>query len=231
MKTSFWNRLFDLVAPRTCAICDSRLSPSEEAVCAKCLLHLPLTHYELSPYDNPMARLFWGLLPVERAAALFFYEPRSEMAKFIYDLKYFQRPDIGVTMGTMATRLFAPHDFFTGIDAIVPVPITRSRRWHRGYNQSEQIAYGISSVTALPIYKKVVVRDYFTESQSHKNAMERRGNVANAFRLKDAEKIRGKHLLVVDDIVTTGSTVIACGEELCKAEGVKLSILSLGLTQ
>lgn len=231
MKTSFWSRLFDLIAPRTCAICGSRLSPNENAICGTCQLHLPLTRYEQAAYDNPMARLFWGLLPVERAAALFFYEPRSETARFIYDLKYFQRPDIGVTMGMKAARQFSPHDFFTGIDAIVPIPVTRTRRWRRGYNQSEQIATGISSVTGLPVYKNVVVRDRFTESQSHKNALERRSNVANAFRLIDADKIRNKHLLMVDDIVTTGATIIACGEELCKAGNVKLSILSLGLTQ
>ena len=230
MKTSFWSRLFDLVAPRCCVICDNRLSPGEEAICGKCHLHLPRTHYERSAHDNPLARLFWGLLPVERAAALFFYQPQSESARLIYNLKYFQRPDIGITMGRMAARQFSPHDFFTGIDAIVPIPVTRTRRWHRGYNQSEQIAIGISSATGLPIYKKVVARDHFTESQSHKSAMARRDNVENAFRLRDAGKVSGKHLLIVDDIVTTGSTITACGQEICKAGGVKLSILSLGYT-
>ena len=177
-----------------------------------------------------MARLFWGLLPVERAAALFYFEPRSELARLIYQLKYNQRPDIGITMGSVVARLFDEHDFFGGIEAIVPIPITRRRRWHRGYNQSEQIARGISSVTGLPIYNKVVVRDHFTESQAHKTALERRDNVATAFRLVDADRVRGRHLLLVDDIVTTGSTIIACGREICKANDVRLSILSLGLT-
>jgi len=230
MKTSFWTRLFDLISPRTCAICNTRLSPNEEVICSVCHLHLPFTHHEQTPFDNPMARLFWGQIPIEKAAALFFYQPGSELAQLIYNLKYFQRPDIGVAMGVMVAKQFSRHGFFEGIDAIVPIPITRRRRWKRGYNQSEQIAHGIKDVTHLPIYNKVVVREHFSGSQSRKNAIERRENVANAFRLVDADKIRGRHLLLVDDIVTTGSTIIACSQQLCQAEGVRVSILSLGLT-
>lgn len=230
MKTSFWTKLFDLIAPRTCAICGRRLSPNEEVICAICHLHLPRTHHELSATDNPMARLFWGLMPIERAAALFYFEPHSETARLIYSLKYNHQPEIGSAMGSITARLFASHDFFDGIDAIVPIPITRSRRWKRGYNQSEEIAKGISSVTHLPIYSKVVVRAHFTESQSHKNAMERKDNVEGAFKLVDASKIENKHLLIVDDIVTTGATVTACAQQLCQQKNVRLSILSLGLT-
>jgi ComF family protein len=230
MKTSFWNRLLDVVSPRCCVVCGRRLSSGESVLCAVCHLHLPLTHLEQNPTDNPMARLFWGQIPIVRAAALFHYEPQSEMARIIYDLKYNHQPDIGISLGVMAARLFIGHGFFDGIDAIVPIPITRARRWHRGYNQSEQIARGISEVTHLPIYNKVVVRQHFKESQSHKNAMERRENVANAFRLANGEKIAGKHLLLIDDIVTTGSTIIACAQQLCLAPKVSVSILSLGLT-
>ena len=231
MKKSFWTSLFDVISPRTCAVCGTRLSPRETAICVNCHLHLPLTLFETTAYDNPMARLFWGVLPVERAAALFYYEPRSEAGQIIYDMKYHGQAQLAEAMGHMTARLFAAHGFFEDIDALVPVPLTWKRRWHRGYNQSEQIAEGISRHTRLPVYKNVVKRISFTESQTRKNAWERQENVEDAFRLANGERIKGKHLLVVDDVVTTGATIKACAKELCKAGDVRISILSLGFTK
>ena len=92
MKTSLWTRILELIAPRACAVCGKRLSITEHAVCSPCLLHLPRTTYQFTPYDNPMAQLFWGLAPVSQASALFFYEPHSELARLIYHLKYGNRP-------------------------------------------------------------------------------------------------------------------------------------------
>lgn len=231
MKTSFWTRLFDLISPRPCAICGQRLSPTESVICAVCHLHLPLTNLVSSPYDNPMARLFWGLFPVERAAAWFYYEPKSEVDEMIYDLKYRGHADIGEDLGYLVARRFDACGFFDGIDAIVPIPLTWQRRWRRGYNQSEEIAKGISRLTGLPIYNKVVKRVSFSGSQTKKSVWERQKNVEHAFQLTDGEKIAGKHLLVIDDIVTTGATVKACATELCKAPGVRISVLSLGFTK
>lgn len=231
MRTSFLTNLFDLIAPRTCVICGTRLSAQESTICVVCHLHLPLTHLEKDPYDNVMARLFWGVVPVERAAALFYYEPHSEVARLIYDLKYHGQAEIGIDLGRMAARQFACSDFFEGIDAIVPVPLTRKRKWLRGYNQSEQIAQGIREVTGLPVYTNVVKRKYFDKSQTKNSTWERLENVEDAFQLTKGSRISGKHLLVVDDIVTTGATIKACANELCRAEGVRISILSLGLTK
>ena len=231
MKTSFWTDLFDLISPRTCAVCGQRLTADENTICVACHLHLPLTHMESNAYDNVRARLFWGVLPVERAAALFYYEPHSEVARLIYDLKYHGQADIGTDLGRMAARQFASSGFFEGIDATVPVPLTRKRKWQRGYNQSEQIARGIGQVTGLPVYTDVVRRKHFNKSQTQNSIWERLENVEEAFLLANGSRIAGKHLLVVDDIVTTGATIKACAKELCKAGGVKISILSLGLTK
>ena len=231
MRTGFWANLFDLIAPRTCTICGRRLAASEQTICVVCHLHLPLTHLEAKPYDNVMARLFWGILPVERAAAMFYYEPHSEVARIIYDLKYHGQADIGIDMGQMAARQFARSNFFEGIDAIVPVPLTRMRRWQRGYNQSERIARGVSLETGLPVYTDVVKRQRFDKSQTKNSAWERLDNVEGAFVLTDGSRISGKHLLVVDDVVTTGATIKACALQLCQAGDVKISILSLGLTK
>jgi len=232
MRTSFWTSLLDLIAPRRCAICNNRLAPEEALICADCDAELEKTPFHESPYDNPMARLFWGQFPIEKASAWFYYRPHSDPSKMIYDLKYHGQSLLGEDIGEQLARKHQSAGFFDDIDAIIPVPITRKRRRERGYNQSMQVARGISHITRLPIYDKVIKRQHFSESQTHQSSTwERRENVREAFHLIDADMIKGKHLLIVDDIVTTGATIIACGQELAKAEGIKLSVLSIGYTK
>ena len=231
MRTSFWTKLLDVVSPRSCVICGQRLSANERVICGTCHLHLPLTHYEQQPLDNPMARLFWGQFPVERAAALFFYEPQAPVSKLIFDMKYHHQPEVAQSMGAITARQFAATGFFEGINAIVPMPITWRRKWKRGYNQSYEMARGISEVTHLPIYNNVVKRVRFKQSQTRQHAWERLHNVDDACRLIHPEKISDKHLLLIDDIVTTGATITACARELAHAPGVSISILALGRTK
>ena len=231
MTSSFLSRLLDLISPRLCTVCGQRLAVSEEALCSKCNLHLPRTGFASAPYENLMAKTFWGRIPIERASALFYYEPHSETANIVYQLKYKDHPEIGETMGRMMARELQLTGFFDGIDAIVPVPLARKRQRQRGYNQSEEIASGVSQITGLPIYNKVVRRNIYEGSQTQKGRWERNENVENVFELADGSSIRGKHLLVIDDVVTTGATVTACGRELAKAGSVRLSVLSIGFAK
>jgi ComF family protein len=224
----FWISLLDLFSPRICAGCGNRLSVGEHALCNHCLQHLPFTFHSLQPYDNQLARLFWGLFPIERAAAWFFYEPNTEMARMMHEMKYRGRSDVAEDLGQQMAAALHADGFFDSIDAIVPVPLTRRRRWHRGYNQSECIACGISRVTALPILNKVVERTSFQSSQTHLHLSERRANVEHAFRLRRASGLEGKHLLLVDDVVTTGSTLTACALQLSRIPDVRISVLTLG---
>lgn len=231
MRTSFWTRLLDVVSPRPCVVCGQRLSPNEQVLCSTCMLHLPLTGYEHQAEDNPMARLFWGQFPAERAAALFYYEPQADVSRLIYGMKYHGQPETAEHMGRIAARQMAAAGFFDDIDALVPMPITRRRQWQRGYNQSARIARGVSSLTSLPIYNNVVRRTHFKQSQTRQHAHERMLNVEGAFKLTDPARLEGKHLLLIDDIITTGATATACGRELAKAPGVSISVLSLGYTK
>ena len=121
--------------------------------------------------------------------------------------------------------------FFDGIDGIVPIPLAKKRQRQRGYNQSMEIARGVSEVTCLPIYNKVVRRHAFEGSQTNKGRWERNENVEHVFEVEDFSAIQGKHLLIVDDVVTTGATVLACAQELCKAPDVKVTILALGFAK
>lgn len=231
MKISFWTRLLDLISPRLCVVCDSRLSITEEVLCGKCNLHLPRTGYHRDPYENILAKTFWGQIPIQRASALFYYEAHAETAAIIYQLKYKNHPEIGVVMGRMLAREVQGSGFFESIDAIVPVPLARKRQRQRGYNQSMEIARGISEISGLPIYNKVVRRTVFEGSQTRRGRWERNENVEKVFELTDGERIRNRHLLVVDDVVTTGATLIACAKALCLSEGVTVSVLALGFAK
>lgn len=231
MVVSFWHRLLDLISPRLCVVCGQRLTVSEETLCTRCNLHLPRTDFHLDPYENEMAKLFWHQIPIERATALFYYEAHAETANILYELKYKDHPEIGEVMGRLMAKELKPSGFFDGIDGIVPIPLAKKRQRQRGYNQSLEIARGVSEITSLPIYNKVVRRIAFEGSQTNKDRWERNENVENVFELTDETAINGKHLLIVDDVVTTGATVLACAKELCKAPNVKFSVLALGFAK
>ena len=231
MVVSFWHRLLDLISPRLCVVCGQRLTVSEDVICTKCNLHLPRTDFHQDSYENEMAKLFWHQIPIERATALFYYESHAETANILYELKYKDHPEVGEVMGRLMAKELQASGFFDGIDGIVPIPLAKKRQRQRGYNQSLEIARGISEITGLPIYNKVVRRKAFEGSQTNKGRWERNENVEGVFELKDASAIQGKHLLMVDDVVTTGATVIACVQELCKADNVKVSVIALGFSK
>jgi len=148
----------------------------------------------------------------------------------IYNLKYGGRPEQGRQMGMAAARELNGAGFFEGISMIVPVPLAKEKLARRGYNQSEEIARGVAAVTGLPVVTGVVERIRDTESQTRKTDLQRVENVEGAFRLTRPDRVAGRHVLIVDDVVTTGSTVCACGRELMRAGGVSVSVMSLGFT-
>lgn len=187
--------------------------------------------YQYTPEDNLVARLFWGLLPIERAASLMFYEPHSEMARMVYQLKYGQRPDIGEDIGRIMAKEMQMGRFFDGIDVLLPVPLTKKRLQQRGYNQSEMLAIGIRQVTGLPIITKAVMRQHFNKSQTTLSRQERQENVTGTFVLHDSKLLQDKHVLLIDDICTTGATLRACGDAIKDVPGIKISILTLGFTK
>ena len=221
----------NLIAPKPCVVCGTKLNIGETVICSICNAHLPRTHYQAKPYDNPMARMFWGRFKIEKAAALFYFEPQSEIGNIIYSAKYNNHPADAEYMGRQVAREFQQNNFFDDIDAIVPVPLTRGRMFSRGYNQSLELAKGLRHITGIPIISNAVGRVNFTDSQTHKNRWQRNDNVRNAFRVKDGSLIQGKHILIVDDVVTTGATITECANEIMKSADVKISVLSLGFTK
>lgn len=227
-SNSFFTRLLDLIAPRTCVVCDNRLAIEEEIICGRCNVRLPRTGYSYDAYENEMAKVFWGRIPVERCAPFMYYQARAASANLIYLLKYHNRPDIGEYLGRMMAEELKKDYFFEDIDLIIPIPLERKRQRQRGYNQSLMIAKGVSDATALPIDTGIIVRKVYESSQTEKNRWMRNENVEGVFQLLQPEKAQGKHILLIDDVVTTGATISSCGQELAKAGDVKISVMSIG---
>lgn len=231
MLGRFATRLLELIAPRLCVMCEKRLSIGEEYVCGVCQLHIPRTFFHLHPLDNLMTKMFWGQMPVERATAMFHYQPQSDSSIIVYNLKYNKNPELGVVMGRMMAREALASGFFDGIDIIVPVPLAKNRMKQRGYNQSEMLARGISEISGVEMSTKIVARKEFKRSQTHLSRQERMENVDEQFVLTaDSESMAGKHILIVDDVATTGATIIACATAMKNIQGIRFSVMTLAFT-
>lgn len=218
-----------ILFPDTCVVCQRRLQSGERLLCTACVSRLPYTQMR-GEAGNPVERVFWHRVPVGRANALLRYIPGSESSKVFMALKYFGKPQIGVAMGRMMAADLLDTGFFSDVDCIVPVPLARSRQRERGYNQSERLALGVSQLTGIPVETRAVRRVVSNPSQTSLSKLERRKNVENIFRVSQPEKLRGRHVLLIDDILTTGSTLLSCAEEMGKAGPRLVSALVLGLT-
>ncbi len=226
-----FRRLLDLASPRACHVCGHRLGVSENFVCPACLAALPLTRYHLDPYENPMARMFWGKMAVERVASLFFYQPNSHSGSLIRSIKYGYQRRMAFLMGRTMAREVLASGFFDGVDIIIPIPLSRRRQRERGYNQSELMALGISEMCGIPVNTGIVKRTKDNVSQTSLSFHERRENVRDIFTLISPEAVSGRHVLIVDDIMTTGATIVACAATLAEAGGVRFSVMTLGTTR
>lgn len=223
---TIWNDIVNLLFPRQCAMCGERLSTQEEFLCVNCLRKLPYTNSHLLP-ENPIEKLYWYHIPIERVASYLYYS--SEKTKRIfYDMKYYSSPMIGVYMGRMMARDMMAAGVFDGVEVIVPVPLAWRKRLSRGYNQCDYLSRGIREVTGLPIERKAVKRTVNNPTQTRLTHEERRENVKDIFTLVHPERLRGKHILIVDDVITTGETSLSFAREIMKAGDVKFSVVSLG---
>lgn len=217
----------EFLFPRECALCGKRLTGGERSICTNCLLVLPRTDYHTVEH-SPLEKYFWTQFPIERAVSFFHHDGKGAR-QLIHLAKYKGRPNIGYDLAKIYAEELADTGFFSDIDCIVPVPLHWKRQLKRRYNQCEYIARGISAVTRLPLYNNVVKRTTNNASQTTVNHTERKDNVEGIFNLKRPELIEGKHVLLVDDVTTTGATIISCAKELAKANGVKISVLTLAL--
>lgn len=218
--------LAHLFFPRRCVACGRCLEEGEEVLCLRCNMDMPRTNWHLEK-DNPVERLFWGKFPLERATSYFFYHKGSDFRRILHLLKYEGREDIGRTMGRFMAGEMMASGFFDGMDFIVPVPLHPRKQRMRGYNQSERLAEGIAEVTGIAIDAHALCRRMYSQTQTRKSAYERWENVSGIFEVKHPEAYAGKHILLVDDVLTTGSTITACADAFAGIKKLRISVLTL----
>lgn len=199
-------------------------------LCTGCLLAMARTDFH-ARRGNMLEQAFWGRCPVERAAALSVYNRGSRIRKLIHLLKYQGRQDVGRMLGRLYGSVLACSGFLDGIDMIVPVPLDPARERRRGYNQSRCIADGLSEPGSIPVRCDILYRTGKSDSQTRSGRYERWENVEGLFAVRKPSEISLRHLLLVDDVITTGSTIEACVNALHDAGEVRVSVVALAVAQ
>lgn len=218
--------LIDLIYPNICIACNHNLGVNEKHICSKCYLKLPYTNYAKEE-NNAIEKIFWGRAKVESAMALLFFNKGSRTQKILHQLKYKNNFEVGINMGILTGNQLAESGRFSDIDFITAVPLHADKLKKRGYNQSEMFAKGIGTATGIVVDFSIIKRNLNTSTQTKKNRLERWENVESAFMTPLPEKIKNKHILLVDDVITTGATLEACAMCLQGVSGVKVSIAAI----
>jgi ComF family protein len=225
---SITTSISQLFFPHHCAGCGSDLLPADQLICLHCYSDMPHTNYELHA-ANPVEKMFWGRLPVSAGMAAFYFSKTSVIQTLIHDLKYKGRQDIGVFLGREIGKRIAECYRFMEVDALVPLPLYKDKEYKRGYNQAKVLCDGMSEVLHLPVITNNLIRKRHTETQTKKGRVDRWQNVADSFVVQDPTALKGLHVLLVDDVITTGATMEACGSKIIEVPGCSLSIATLAI--
>lgn len=226
---SSFNDLLHLFFPHICAGCGTDVLDQQQMLCLHCLNNLPATNFFDQP-NNPVEQVFYGRIPVENAAAGYFFTKESLLQNLVFQLKYRGNKEICFYLGRLLGNYLINSSRFSNVDALVPLPLNPRREKKRGYNQATALCNGISSVWNKPVIDKNVIRKVYTETQTHKGRISRWQNMDGIFAVKYPVELENKHILLVDDVVTTGATLEACGSEILKINGTALSIATLAYT-
>lgn len=231
MKTNLrlWTgSLASLWYPALCPACDRRLPAGDSFICLSCRLSLPETHYHLLP-DNPFTERFWGRIPIYAGASFLHFHKHGPVQQLLHQLKYQGKKELGTAIG----RLYGPEllesPLFRDVECIIPVPLHPKKQHARGFNQSACFAEGLAEAMNIPWSEQWLVRPVETESQTRKTRIQRLENMQGAFRLAHPDQVAGRHVLLVDDVLTTGATLESCGLCLLQAAGVRLSLATIAL--
>ncbi len=212
--------------PHNCIGCGSDIIENENFLCLECINDLPHTGFSLHA-NNPVEKMFWGRIAIVAGTSEFYFSKASVIQNLIHELKYKGNRKAGIYLGNLMGKSLKSSNRFSNIDYLIPLPLFTKKELKRGYNQAEVLCAGIAEVMNIPILTKNVIRIVHTETQTKKGRIERWENVEKSFAVKDPGILKGKHILLVDDVITTGATMEACGSEILKTGGAKLSFATL----
>jgi len=218
--------LFNLFFPRKCNHCGNNLDKTETEVNKKCLFEIPKTYF-LSDSDSPVNKIFWGRVNIEFAAAGFYFTKRSILQNLLHHIKYYNKKELAFELGRFLGSELSEAGSFKDCDVIIPVPLHPAKKKKRGYNQSEWIAKGMSDKMHIPLNTNLLNRHVNSKTQTKKNREERWENVRSAFSVDLPNQFTKKHILLIDDVITTGATIEACASQLINHTDAKVSIASL----
>lgn len=223
MKTiDIFRDFIHLFFPAICLTCGNRLVKNEHCICIPCIYDIPRVKFK-NYTDNQVTRMFWGRLNIRYAMAYYYFSRGSKYRNLIHQLKYNRQKEIGIFLGKQIGNELL-HSPICGIDIIIPVPLHKTKRMQRGYNQSEIIANGVGSVLKKPVMTNLLYRTVNTNTQTKKSRYERWENIKDVFELQNKSFLKGKHVLLVDDVITTGATLESCALTITKQEDVTVSI-------
>ncbi|MBL7884671.1 MAG: ComF family protein [Bacteroidia bacterium] len=217
---------FALIYPKICLSCGKNLFKNEQSICTYCNYHLPKTNYHLDN-DNPIEKIFWGRTIIFAASAFCNFGKGGKVQHLMHQLKYKGQKELGVTLGKLYGYDLKKSERFNSVDVIIPVPLHVKKIRKRGYNQSALFAEGLSKSMNVPTDFNVLYRVVESETQTKKSRFSRWQNVETIFQLKDKERLKGKHILLVDDVITTGATIEACAQTLQQIQDVKISVATI----
>ena len=222
--------LFYLFYPNICANCNEQLLQNEKVICTFCRHDLPLTNFQ-SYTKNKVSRIFSGRITIEKAYALLFFRKQGVTKNLIHALKYKGNEEVGVFFGNWIGEIVAKNKEFSTVDFIVPVPIHAKKKKIRGYNQVTKFGECLSMHLKVPLNEDILIRQSATKTQTLKSRFERFNDLESKFLARNTSIFKEKHILIIDDVITTGATLEACAKELLKTPGVKISILTMSYTE
>lgn len=225
-----FNSFIDTLFPRICPVCNNVLLSHEKHICTKCRIDIPITRYHMQEF-NAMEQLFAGKTPIEKAVGYFFYEKGNPYSNILHNIKYRNNPQLGQYVAKLFAQELLSRDIFRDIDCIIPVPLHHRKKIQRGYNQSEYIAKGFSEVFDIPVHNNIIIAHKSHESQTNKGIYERWLNTQNIFSAQDTQVLENKHVLIVDDVVTTGATLLSATLTIASVPNIKISLATLGVAR
>ncbi|MEO6758927.1 MAG: ComF family protein [Saprospiraceae bacterium] len=217
-----------LAYPQLCVACGADVPTASTCFCLRCRTKLSPTGMHLLR-ENEFTERFWGRLWLEGAAAMYYFQRKSPIQRALHQLKYQNQPQVGVQIGREFGRILRQSPLYQTIEGIVPVPLHPRKERSRGYNQSAMLARGLGEVMHLPVLNGALVRPLFSTTQTRKKRMERFENVGGVFAIQHPERLQGKHLLLVDDVLTTGATLETCGQLLLGLPDTRLSMATIAI--